>query len=138
LRQWSELRQTADCLLRTPFTDFQKSGFDGGPFFRDFENFNFFHLEILGTREKHLPVQSGDARITPAKPSAIVNACVAVMGSAEAMKVCAHVGITTDWPNLPFGLQRKPPRRDVVQILQRERKTFQTRSPLKQVILSSS
>jgi hypothetical protein len=81
------LTRTAAVLLRTPFADFQKPGFGGGPFVSDFENFNFFHLEIFRIREKRLPIQSGVVDITPIIPSAIVGVCVAVMGSAEVMKV---------------------------------------------------
>jgi hypothetical protein len=38
-----------------------------GDLFRDFENFSFLHLELLRTREKRVPVQSGVVGVNQAK-----------------------------------------------------------------------
>jgi hypothetical protein len=59
----------------------------------------------------------------------IFGVTVAVIGNSEIImartKAWIVLGITTDRPVLHFGLQRKPPRRDVVRILQREKETLQ-------------
>jgi hypothetical protein len=68
-----------------------------GDLVRDFENFNLLHLEILRTREKRRPVQSGVVRVNDAKVlSATVSACVAVIGNTNVTKVWTPIGITND------------------------------------------
>jgi hypothetical protein len=52
----------------------------GGRLVRDFENFNFLHLEIPRTREKHCPVQSGVVRVTVSKSvSVTARVCVTLI-----------------------------------------------------------
>jgi hypothetical protein len=95
----------------------------------DFEDFNFFELEIHRTRENRLPVQSGIVNVNISgaiKISQIVGVCVAVIGNTNVTKVWTQSGMTKDCPVLLFGIQRKSSRRDVVRILQREKKTFLT------------
>jgi hypothetical protein len=94
----------------------------------DFENFNFLHLEIRRTREKHSPVQSGVVRVNGAKAeSPTVRVCIAVIANTNVMKVGGPFGPTIDCLVLLFGLQRKSPRRVVARILQHEKETLQTR-----------
>jgi hypothetical protein len=102
---------------------------------RDFEDFNFLHLETQRTREKRFPVQSGVVSVTAAKRlSEIVGVCVAaIVNSNVITKLWTESGITQDCLVHLFGLQRKSPRREVVWIPQREKKTLQTRVGLEAV-----
>jgi hypothetical protein len=70
---------------------------------RDFENFNFLHLEIRRTREKRFPVESGVVGVTAAKLSPTVGVCAAVIVNTNVTKVWTAVGMTTDCQVL-FGL----------------------------------
>jgi hypothetical protein len=99
-----------------------------GGFVRDFENFNFLHLEMRRTREKRFPVQSGVVGVVLAKAvSVTIGGCAAVIPNTNVTKVWTAFGITIDCVVPFFGLQRKSPRREVVRILQCEKETLQTR-----------
>jgi hypothetical protein len=100
-------------------------GFLGG----DFEHLDLLHSELLQTHENGAPVQSGIVGVIVAKPSPTTGVCVAVIANINVTitKAWTLTGITIDCPVLHFGLQRKSPRRDVVRILHREKKTLQTR-----------
>jgi hypothetical protein len=114
--------------LKTEVRKLRRAGFSRNCLVCDFEHFNFLHLEILRTREKRLPVQSGVVGVTAAKIArATVSACIAVIVNTNVIKACAPAGTTTDCQVLLFGLQRKPPRREVARILQPEKETLQTR-----------
>jgi hypothetical protein len=99
-----------------------------GGLVRDFEHFNFLHLEPRRTCERNRPIQSGVFGVTAAKgPSLTEGVCVAIIGNTNVPKVWTVEEITIDCHVLLFGLQRKSPRRDVGRILQREKETLQTR-----------
>jgi hypothetical protein len=99
-----------------------------GDLVRDFENFNFLHVEIRRTREKRGRVQSGVVRVTVAKVASVaVTLSVAAIGNINVAKVWTGVETTIDCVVLLFSLQRKSPRRDFVRILQREKETLHTR-----------
>jgi hypothetical protein len=122
----------------------------------DLEDLDFLDLETLPTRENDLLVQSGVVGVSAAKPSVTVGVCVAVIENSNVTsnskpyvafgittdcdqpitttKTWTAFGITPDCPVLLFGLQRKSPRRDVVRILQREKKTFPTVIRLRMII----
>jgi hypothetical protein len=92
----------------------------------DFEDFNFFDLQILRTCENDSPAKSSVVGVSGAKGSPTEGVCVAVTANKNVRKVWTASGITIDCPMLLFGLQCKSPGRDVVGILQREKKTLQT------------
>jgi hypothetical protein len=70
----------------------------------DFENFNFFDLEILRTRENDVIVQAGVVRLSVAKESGTEGVCVALIGNnnvrRRTTKVWTGFEITIDC--LPF------------------------------------
>jgi hypothetical protein len=98
----------------------------------DFEHFNFPRLEIWRTREKRLSVQIAVVDVTLAEVrSATVGVCVALIENTHVINVWTPV-LTTTYCLVPlFGFQVKSPRPDVVRILQREKKTLQTRVSFK-------
>jgi hypothetical protein len=84
------------------------------------------------------PVQAGVVRVRVAKATETAGVCVAVIGDTNVTKVWTPRGITPDCCILQFGLQRKFPRQDIVPILQRKKKTPQTRIGLVVVFRSSA
>jgi hypothetical protein len=99
----------------------------------DFEDFNLCDFEIPRTREKDAILHSSVVGVGHAKiVSVTAGACVAVIANNNVTiiiritKAWTILGVTKDCPMLLFSLQRKSPRRDVVRILQREKKTLQT------------
>jgi hypothetical protein len=105
----------------------------------DLENFNFFHLEMIQTRENDVPIQSSVIGVSAAKGSVTETVCMAVIGNNHVprriTKVWTMSGITNDCLVLHFGLQRKCPRRNVARILQCEKKTVQTIIRLHAVVI---
>jgi hypothetical protein len=101
----------------------------------DLEDFDVFDLEFPRTRENDKLVQFGVVGVRAAKGSVTVGVCAAVIGNSHSIKVWTPFGITRDCLVLLFRLQRKSPRRDVVRILQREKKTLLTVIRLYAVIL---
>jgi hypothetical protein len=92
----------------------------------DLEDLDFLDLEIPRTCENER-AESGVVGVSVAKGSATAGVCVAVIENSNVIpKEWTRFGITPDCPLLGFGLQRKSPRRDVVRILQREKKTLLT------------
>jgi hypothetical protein len=82
-------------LPRTPFSDLKNRIWWDGRLVPDFENFNFLHLEILRTREKRLPVQSGVVGVTFAKDGCVTaSVCVAVTGNTNVTIEWTQFGIT--------------------------------------------
>jgi hypothetical protein len=107
---------------------------------RHLEDFDFPHLEILRTREDDVAVQSGVVGVRDAKASATGGICAAVIvnkhvtnsWTLQANIVNPHATkqwtmrvITTDCEILILGPHCELPRRDVVWIFQREKKTLQ-------------
>jgi hypothetical protein len=90
------------------------------------EDFNFFDLEKYRTRENDLLGQSGVVDVRAAQMSVTVSVCVAVIINKNAIEIWITIGTILDCLVLVFGLQRKFLRRNVVRILQREKKTFLT------------
>jgi hypothetical protein len=77
----------------------------GGRLVRDFENFNFRHLEIPRTREKRFSVQSGVIRVTVATAvSVTARVCVAFIANSTVIKVWTAVGVTIDCQVVFVGL----------------------------------
>jgi hypothetical protein len=93
------------------------------------EDFDFFDLEIVRTRENDILFQSGVVGVTSAKLSVTVGVCVAIVENTDVTttpEAWTESGNTPDCLVLPFDLQRKSLRRDAVRILQRENKTLLT------------
>jgi hypothetical protein len=68
-----------------------------GRLVRDFENFNFLHLEIRRTREHRFRVQSGVVGVT-IEPKLIptLGVCVAVIENTDVLELWTPVGTTID------------------------------------------
>jgi hypothetical protein len=118
----------------------KRAGFTGKRYLGcDFEDFDFFDLEIRRTREKCLPIQSGVVGVIVAKePSETIGVCVAVILNCNATrKRESNSRSATDCQLLLFGFQRKSPCQEVVRIFQRENKILLTVIRLITVILLS-
>jgi hypothetical protein len=87
------------------------------------EDFDFFGSEIPRIRENDVLVQSGVVDVNIAKGSLTLFVCVAVIPHSKTTKAWTVFGITYDCQVRLFALQPKYPRRDVVQIFQRESET---------------
>jgi hypothetical protein len=100
---------------------------------RDFENFNFLHLELQRSREKRISIQSGVVGVTAAEESATSSAYVGAIANTDVTEVGTALARTIDCL-LPFlCLQPKSPRGAVVRILQREKETPETHVGLETV-----
>jgi hypothetical protein len=105
----------------------------------DLEDLDFFDLEILRTRENDVSVQSGLVDVRDAKVSFIAGVPVAIIANNHVTsKDWTPFGITLVCVLLLLGPQRKPPRRDAVRILQREKKTFLTAICFPDVVIASA
>jgi hypothetical protein len=94
----------------------------------DLEDFDFLHCEIVRTRENSHAVQVGVVRVRVVKRTVTVGVCVAVIGNTNVTKAWTPLGATPDCFVLPFGHQRKFPRREIARILQRKKKTVQRKN----------
>jgi hypothetical protein len=91
------------------------------------EDFDFLHSEKRGLRENSAPAQASVVRESAVKAAGTAGIGVAVIANITVIKVWTQRGITKDCLAFPFGLQRELARREMVRILQRKRKTLQTR-----------
>jgi hypothetical protein len=103
-----------------------------GGFVRDYENYNVFHLETLRTGGKCLPVPSSVVDVTPPIINTLtVGLHVASIPDFNIRDECDKRGgvteITVDCCFFCVAIQSKSRRQKAVRILQRERKTLQTR-----------
>jgi hypothetical protein len=95
------------------------------------QRLQFFYLRVIATGEKRVPVHRGvvDVRNTKAL-SVIFGVCIAVIRNDNVTplltKAWTSFGTTINCPRFLFSRQPKSLRREVVRILQRETKTFQT------------
>jgi hypothetical protein len=96
----------------------------------DLEDFDFLDFEIFRTRENRFPVQPSVVDANTPKVSGTAGICVAIIANNHVTKVWTPGGKTTDCAVLHFGLQGKLPRRDVMWILQGEKKLFRLSSLL--------
>jgi hypothetical protein len=72
-----------------------------------------------------------------AKQTAPVGVDVGVIGNVNVFEIWTPCGITTDCPVLPSGFQWKSVHRNVLRIVQRETKTFQTVIRLLEVVFAT-